>query len=366
LRDAARLAGKRDDDVLERFKVSTDGGALLLPVELRRKTYLFILDTGSTFCCYDASLRLLLGDAIKLVEYGTPDRDITTPIYRSPAGKVGSLALPANSEAFCFDLEKIREAFGQECYGILGMDFLRQYVFSIDFDRGEVTFLRSVGADAGRRVPVIFQGNAPHVLIEAEGLTGQGRFLVDTGHVGLQSGDLQAEAFALLEKAGGLTLAGRIDFDSLVGPETARIGRLRAMSLAGFRHQKMMFLESRKNMLGLNYWSRYRVTFDFPHNALYLKKGTRFDRPDLEDRSGIDFVRRNGDILVKAVGDGSPAARAGLQAKDVILKFDDVDASERSLMGLRHTLAAAAGNTCRLRIRRADRELDINIRLPVR
>jgi hypothetical protein len=359
-REAGNLGGNRQavapEPVLERFKVAIDGGLLLLPVELQGKRYLFALDTGASHCFYDTSLRSLLGKPIRSVKMRTPDRDITVPIFRSPQGKVGKFSLPTDSEAFCMDLGKIREGSGQEIYGLLGMDFLKKHVFRIDFDAGEVTFLRSVGPNPGQRLPIMIQGNCPYVMIEAHGLLGRGRFLIDTGSGGAGSGCLQASAFAVLAKRGCLTLVGQAHSESLSGSTMERVGRVGAISLGDYRHEKLLFAESRRNVLGLNYWSRYVVTFDFPNSTLYLKKGRQFDRPDLRDMSGLTLLRRKGQTLVESVDEGSPAAQAGVKPRDVLIKIDDVKASETSLSRLNRLLCAEGKKRCLL-IRRGEKEV---------
>jgi hypothetical protein len=348
------------EPVLERFKVATDGGLLLLPVELQGKRYLFVLDTGSSYSLYDTSLRSLLGEPIKSQKVQAGNRDITTPIFRSPIGKVGKFALPVDSDAFCMDLGKLREMSGQDFYGLLGMDFLRKHVFRIDFDRGEVTFFRSVGPNPGQRVPLTFRSDCPHVVIEAQGFVGHGRFLVDTGDSGSGSGSLQAKAFALLAKRGFLTLEGQTNPEMVSGSATERYGRVRAISLGSFHHKNLQFTESYRNILGLNYWSRYVVTFDFPNSEMYLKKGRQFDRPELRDRSGLELLRRKGQTLVNSVEEDSPAAKAGVKPRDVLLKIDDVNACEMSINRL-HRLLCEEGKKCHLLIRRGEKEREIQM-----
>jgi hypothetical protein len=325
------------------------------------KRYHFALDTGSSHSCYDTSFRSLLGDPIRTkTTIWTPDRDITGPVFRSPAAKLGKLELPTDSEAYCLDFSRLRELYGREIDGLIGMDFLKDYVIRIDFDRGEVTFLRSVGANPGHRMPITFQGNYPHVMVEASGLVGQGRFLIDTGSAGFGSGSLQREAFDILARLGKLRLAGESKPESFAVPHVARVGHVERIWLGHFNHEKLQFSESRKNILGLNYWARYVVTFDFPNSAIYLKEGRRFNQPEPRDLSGLRLIRKKGQTLVESVVKDSPAAQAGIKPQDVLLRINDVAIGNMSNVGLLRLFRPSVSKY-RVRVRRGEEEMEMVI-----
>lgn len=348
------------DNVLERFPVATDGGLLLLPVTIQEKRFWFALDTGATHCCYDNSLRSLLGEPIGSSNLWTLDKDITVPIFRSPAGWVGKLALPADSRAIYMDLEKIREVTGQEIHGILGMDFLSKHVFRIDLDQGEVTFLRNPGPNAGQSTAV--QSNRLHWLVAMDipGLDRTEQFLMDTGLSGFGAGGLQTEAFAALTEQGKLTRAGKMKLLTASGIKVERLGQVDAVSLSGFRHEKLIFNESKMNVLGLGYWSRYVATFDFRLHTIYLKKGRRFDQPDLCNWSGLHLLRIKGRTVVDFVDKGSPAEEIGIHPRDVLLRIDEANVCGMSLDALRRRLCDE-GKKYRLRIQRGQNEFEKTI-----
>lgn len=348
------------EPTLERFKVSTDGDFLLLPVELQGKRYWFALDTGSSNAVYDTCFRPILGEPIQTETVWTSGGFIKVPIFRSLKGTVGKLNLPAVSECFCMDLKRFRETSGQEVYGILGLDFLTKHVFRIDFDRGDVTFLTKAGPDAGKRVAIIFHRDAPYVTMEARGLLWQEEFQVDTGNLG--NGAIRKENFEKLVKGEFLKLCKSGPHETAAGTRTARFGRVNAINLASFRHENLGFAESDRNRLGLWYWRRFVVTFDFPNGAMYLKKSRQFDTPDLLDRSGLNLLRRKGQILVESVEKGSAAAQAGIKPKDVLQRIDEVKSSDMSLMRIQR-LFGEKGKKYRLLILRGERELNLTIHL---
>lgn len=350
------------EPILERFKVATDGDLLLLPIDLKGKRYWFALDTGASIGLYDTSFRPMLGDPVKSERIRGPGEYVTVPVFRSLEGKVGKLSLPTDSECFCIDFAKVREIGGQEVYGCLGMDFLRKHVFRIDFDRGELTFLAKVGSNAGERIPIVFQGNDPYVMMEIRGLVGKNRFHVDTGCSGFISGHLREKSFETLNKLGVIRLDSPIHHETWVGKRIERIGYVNSVSLRGFVHDDLIFTESNHDVLGLGYLSRYVITFDFPNSAMYLKKGLRFNRPDARNRSGLVIRRIKGSIQVVSVDKDSPSAKAGILPKDVLLSIDDINSSEISLFSIVR-LFCEKNKKYRLLIRRGDKELELRIDL---
>lgn len=270
--------------VIERFKFARDGLHVLLPIQVNGKRYSFAMDSGASTTVYDTTLRPFLGDPIRSAKMRTPGGNMTVTFFLSPAARLGHIDLPTNSQVVCMDLGKLCEASGEDIYGFLGMDFLKSRIFRIDFDSGEITFLRSVGPKPGKRVPVTLQHHVPYVLVEIPGLLAQERFQVDTGFGGYGSGDLRSEVFDALAKRGKLTYAGEGCTEWVSGSRGGRLGRVESISLENYRHEKLLFGESRTSFLGLKYWSRYVVTFDFSNRAIYLKRGHQFDRPDVHDK----------------------------------------------------------------------------------
>ena len=348
---------------LERFKVATDGGPLLLPVDIQGKRYFFALDTGASRSFYDTSLRFTLGAPSRtLVKVVTASNNVELQEFRSPPAKLGRLDLPANMPICCLDMEGLRKIWGEEVYGILGMDVLKNYIVRINFDRGEVTFLRSVDPDPGKRVPIFFRKNCPHVVLEIPGLAKKELFLLDTGW-GTFNGTFHSAVFATLAKERRLSLNNPLEVRTPSGISTQRSGCVEAISLGGYDHKKLRFCEAGLNTLGRGYLSRYVVTFDFPNSVIYLKKGQNFDRSDVVGQTGMSILRRKGVTWVMSVDDSSPAALAGIRPQDVLLEINGMKTSDISLSALGN-LFAENGAEYRILIRRQERNIEIKMTVP--
>jgi hypothetical protein len=253
---------------------------------------------------------------------------------------------------------------GQKVHGILGMDFLKKHVVRIDFDKGEVAFLRSPGGNPGQRVPLTFRSELPVVTATVPGMVGLEFFVVDTGCVTLDSGILRAEAFSMLHSQVGLLRAGAdVGYVTLAGESSTRQGHLEALSLEGHRHKRLAFSEGSYNILSLHYLSRYTATFDFPRGVVYLKKGRRYAQPDIVDTSGIWPVRKKGQTVVKEVKKGSRAAHGGVLPNDVLLAVDDRPASQLSLLGIEKVLGSKSSKH-RLQVLRKGTQLELLIDAP--
>ncbi len=348
------------EDVLERFEIGKDWPAIFLPVELKGATYLFVLDTGSTRTVYDASLVSKLGEPIRRARFEVPGGNTSAQLFKSPDAKLGKLSLRTETPVAALDLRGIRTVSGEEVYGIIGMDFLAQHVFRVDPDLGEVVFLKGTGPGSGQRISVKVLDRHPHVEVGVAGLDAPEWFLVDTGDMGFGSGDMRREVYDALVRKDKVKGAGESLFESLAGTTVDRRFRADVISLAGNRHEQLLFSEGSRSILGVNYWSRYKVTFDFPDSAIYLAKGRRFNEPDVQDMSGLKIIRPEGRTVVYSVENRGPAATAGILAKDEILKVDEKDVKEIRLAPLRRLLSAE-GQKVRLVLKRDDETHEVSL-----
>jgi hypothetical protein len=326
-----------NDEALEEFRVSTNGDALLLPVGFDGKEYLFVLDTGAESTVYDVSLRERLEKA------------------DSKGLSLGKLSLKHLNGDQAMDLERFRKVSGHEIMGVLGMDVLKHFVVQLDIDAGWVRFFRSPGDDLGDALTMKSgPAQSPELVAHVAG-AGDETFILDTGMVSFGSGALSAELFDSLVSRGKLNpMKMSLDL-SVAGTSPQLNGRVESLSIGQNSHRKLVFARQTTNLLGLNFLSRYVVTFDFPQGTVYLKKGKRFNDLDEQDRSGLHIVRSGKTTSVETIDAESPAALAGVRAGDEILRIEDRDASEQTLFAIRKMFCCPAKQV-RLSVRRDNQE----------
>jgi hypothetical protein len=350
----------------EEFVVARDGAPILVPVTIRGKTYPFVLDTGSSKTVYDKSLRPLLGAPQGQVKVQTPGGEISLEQFAAPEAFFGKLPLPRDTSVVLCDLRPHRELTGEDWRGILGMDFLKSHVIAIDFDQGTVSFRRHLGDPLmlGQSLLMSAHDNIPYLLLDVVGDGQLHPFKIDTGHVGSIAGDIARDLFRALLKAGKVRefAPGGFAYHAS-GKYYAPEARLTAFSVGPFNHRNLLFSSAPSDSrLGLTYWSRYAVTFDFPGSMLYLKPGAGFNRRDEHDRSGLQFVRRNGATVITEVGTDSPAARAGIKPRDILLSVAGTPVDQRSLIPARRLLSRE-GRTAAVRFKRGEAEREVSLTL---
>jgi hypothetical protein len=276
------------DSPIEEFDVARHGDILLLPVTIDGRKYEFMLDTGASWSCVDTTLRSLLdatGETVAL------NGRKSIPTYRLPRTHVGKSQLPVTGPAVCLDLEQFRGLTGHNIRGILGMTFLKDKVVRIDFDNGKLALLRSPPGQQDNSFAVSYSdGHLPMVKVEI----GRGRtvsFKLDTGMRNSDSGNIEKPLFATLIGSGEATLTGsEVGSVTIEGEHWERLATVKECRLGAFQHADLAFCEGEQNILGLAYLARFRVTFDFPNDRIYLVKGTGFDRPRAENQLGAARV----------------------------------------------------------------------------
>jgi hypothetical protein len=327
------------EESVEEFDVFNDGDFLIVPVRLDGKTYSFVVDTGCMTTFVDVSL--VSGTPLGEKEItGAGGRGTTkVKFYPAPMLQIGKIAWRSHEPVAAGDLTQLRQLSGHDVYGLLGMDFLRRYAVHIDFDRGKLRLLRSPAKIAGRTMPIFFADRKmtrPCVVADLPGW-GPEQFLIDTGDVG--EANLRQELFHALAREGvvkGLTRAKTFTF---AGIGKCYSGVVHKFGLAGTLHPEMALGESHfpQSDLGLFFWRRYNLVFDFPEHTMTIRESHWFDDHFPYDFSGMRFRRRDGRTVIDEVEKGSPAALLGLKRGDVLVRVAGMDAAGsrfRSISGV--------------------------------
>ena len=308
--------------VRESFKFDPEDQWVLVAVRVGTKDYQFVLDTGATVSVFDVSLRSHLGPRVGSVRAGVAQGgDMQVEVHSTANARVGSLPL-TKGPVGCHDCILLRETSGCDVRGLVGMDFLKDWIITIDFDEGRLDVLPpGTGRDPnwGESGPFVFDAGGAMIVFPTVGESTWTAFEVDTGND--STGHLEE---ALLNRVVGSHEA-RVTGDekavTLSGKHSSQVVQLSHLCLGAFRHDNLRFSSGNQNILGLNYLSRYRVTIDFPKQRLYLAKGKHFADPDAGHKSGLHFFFTARGLDVQCVDEKSPALVADLRAKDVIVKL---------------------------------------------
>ncbi|HET6881764.1 MAG TPA: PDZ domain-containing protein [Pirellulales bacterium] len=217
-----------------------------------------------------------------------------------------------------------------------------------------MSFLKSVPDTWETLLPIDGTAQVPmaHVALPAGNST---LCQIDTGCLGLAG--LNHQVFDALESREILLPLGKSYGIDLCRTAEARTALLPSIGFGNFQSPPAVVGElDGMNLLGLRFWSRFNVTFDFPQRAMYLQRNSNFELAEGADRSGLHMFRRRGEFIVDRIDQGSPADVAGIEPLDHLLIVEKQPAATLTLPSLRKLLCVP-GKKLRLTVRRGERQL---------
>lgn len=262
-------------------------------------------------------------------------------------------------------------------YGLLGGEFLEEYVLELDFPARRVRFLdprryrvpEATDADDERVVPLSISAKRPFVEIELEGR--RTRVLLDTG-----APDNLVLSGRAAKKLGidWKTLPDFGRYGSTVGPVDVRLHESEGFSLGGFGFASMPVVVAPRgwyniggntdSALGFDVLRQFVVRIDYPRRRLWLK---RTGDPRVT-YLGIDYeLTRASGVFVGAMIDGywivgvrpeSPGARIGLLPGDRLPATEAGDLPD--VAGFLSRVAAEE----QIRVLRGDGDAAVDVVLP--
>jgi hypothetical protein len=241
-------------------------------------------------------------------------------------------------------------AEGVDEQGMIGYEFIARFITRFDYGKHELTFIDKKHfdpRDAGTPVPFRFYHQFPEVLGSYDGIPS--RFGIDTGArnvLSLTSPFAQRNHIIEREKNGAKALTGwgvgGPSYGYVFRGKDLRLGDVTVKSpLTEFNLDKggVGATEAFPNNIGGGLLKRFVVTFDYDHQLMYLKPiAGKVDDLDTFDRSGMWLNVADKGFGIVNVGDGTPAAKAGIAAGDIIVAVDGKAASSLHLYDLRRRL----------------------------
>lgn len=355
------LAPPTGSPIVGRYAVGKSGRPMLLPIVLQDREILCVLDTGASCTGFDISLRDLLGPPRGRSILQTAAGQVRVQTYGWPDVTLGGRPLTLDTSVACVDLAPIRRTANTEILGVIGMDVLRHCRFLIDFDDGLVRFFDVPPKDEqklGVKIPIQFRADGiPLVSVSIQGADSED-FVIDTG---ADSMSLQDETFDALVDQDLIQLKGSYGTSTVGGNVRSNRGLLDGLTLGPFTHKGICVSRIHENALGLRFLARFRVILDFPEQALYLRKGLNYDKPEPAATSGLMLQWENGAILVSSVRKGGPSEKAGVRAGDVLVKINLQPAATLDPFDVRQMLTSLGGSKVPMTIRRGKREIEIQL-----
>lgn len=346
----------------------------------------FIFDTGAQPTLLDAALADSMGVRVKAAGTTTGAGRGTTRV-----GDAGPLVLDVSGTALgplsvrVAPLDSLLGATsGRDIPGIIGSRFFREHVVELSFDSlvVRVSDPRAFQPPSGAVVvPLEVDGDIPYArgwLTTPDGRHVPLRMLVD---LGAKSTLLLTEPFidsqrlsgafpARVESPLGAGMGGPTRYAFARAPlleiATSSVPIRMPEALVGLSVGGTLRSASYDGLLGADFLARYRVTFDYPRQRMYLEPRAPVPPRAELDMSGLYLTsdRAAKRIVVREVRPGSPAEQADVRPDDALVSLDGRPTAELSLAAVRRVLRSEDGRIVRLVLARdgAEREVVLTLR----
>ena len=168
----------------------------------------------------------------------------------------------------------------------------------------------------------------------------------------------------------------------LSGPISGSIGRISSVQIGGYvvkdvitsypRYDEALtktYLQNRDGNLGADILSRFNIIFDYPGEAMYIRRNHNYKRPFEHDMSGIEFFMEESDrkrFFISRIEPGSPAEQSGLEVDDELLTLNFVKTAKMGLHDITRIFRSEDGRPVFLSVNRNGSELIRLIKLKKR
>jgi predicted aspartyl protease len=281
--------------------------------------------------------------------------------------------------ALALPLPMLPAGLGRDVDGIIGSEFIRQFVVGMDYQASTITLhdrKTFTYNGNGQTLPLEFTDSGhPVVRASVTPLGGKpidGRFMFDTGSGGALV--LHSPFVGAHNLPGPDTKTVRaIGIGGAGGQSVGRIGRVASLELGAFtiKNPETIFSadaagsfadKSLAGNIGAQIARRFRMILDYSRSRLILEPSAAFDEPFDRAQSGMALRAEGADyrtFRVREVLEDSPATEAGIQPGDVIASIDGVAAESLTLTAISQMLAQPTTRV--LMIRRADHVLRVTL-----
>lgn len=351
---------------------------IVVPVTINNSRPLsFVFDTGDKVGIVDIARAKELGlDLHGQVRIGGAGSDTLLGSYvRGATWKLQGFEDFSQPVALAIPLGRLAARFGHDFDGIIGSDFVKQFVIEVDY-QARVLKLHAkdsfVYSGSGESIPIQFN-NQGHPLIDGEvtprgGPPIKGKFILDLGSSGaLALHSPLVKEHRLLE-ANHRTIRA-IGVGGAGGEVLARLGRVAELKIGKFKIAGATALLSQDKAgafanasfagnIGQRIASKFKLFLDYERRRVILEPASTFPDPFDQAQSGMALTSEGADFSVLRVLDvleDSPASEAGLLKNDQILKVNDKDAADLGITALGEMFERPA--TFKLTIKRGEKTM---------
>ncbi|WP_148639294.1 aspartyl protease family protein [Aquimarina longa] len=324
----------------ENFKVTVPfeyrQGLIILKVDIKNKTYDFILDTGaSNVVSTELGEELNLEPIDSQLVYGVHGASKKLDYTAIKAIKIGGINF-SNTIAVIHDLNAVSKLACLNIHGIIGANLMRQSIWDFDFNNQLITITNteeSLDIPPNYKEVKFFIGyqGAPSIITKANGMRVLNT-MIDTGYNGNIS--LSRIEFQKLIKRKKLTqynTGNGITGTGVYGAgkkEVFHQGLIDEMSFGDLTLDTTIvsFSGTSHKLIGVEFLKNYRVIFNWNTKKIKFIEITSYKNTKINSY-GFDYSFKENQLYIKSVINTSSADTNGLQLGDQIIAINNIDYS---------------------------------------
>ena len=353
---------------------------IVIPVKVNNSRPLsFVLDTGDQFAIINLDTAKELGLKLRgQVRVGGAGAQLQTGAFVDGATfTVPGLDDFSQRVTLALPIGHLTPRLGHDFDGIIGSDFIEQFVVEIDYQAHVLRLHNRTGfvyTGAGQAIPIkLVHG---HPILEAD-VTPQGRtpikgsFVLDLGAglaLALYS-PFVAQQRLLTDTKTIRSLSGA----GAGGETNGRLGRVSELKIGKFviREPLTLFSEDKAGAfasaalagnIGARIASKFRLFLDYGRGHIIFEPNSSFNDPFLQTSAGLSLVAEGDDFSsfrVIGVLENSPASEVALRKDDVIIAVDGQPSKSLTLSRLNEMFEQPVVR--KLTIRRGESTLEITL-----
>jgi len=341
----------------------------------------FIFDTGDKVAIVDSARARALGLNLQgeINIGGAGEGSLKGSYVRDASLNVVGVEKHPQPVALTLPLAGMAPKFGHDIDGIIGADFIKEFVVEIDYEARVMRLHdreKFVYSGAGEILPVSFI-NGGHPLIPGEITVAgreplKGKFVIDVGSGGslmlnrpfVEQENLLAATPKTIKLIGAGGAGGKV---------AARVGRLRALKIGKLQIDEPVtaFSEDRGGAfansqshgnIGYQILSKFKIFLDYGRERMILEPNASFKNPIGPASPGVAIAAEGSDyktFRVIELLEDAPATEAGLKEGDIVMSVDGRRASELNLTMLHELFEKPTPR--KLSVRRGEKTLEITV-----